>query len=308
MSPPGRPKGESLSAQREGSPESPPGRPKRECFERQREASPVTTAAQLLAASALPRAEARLLLAAALGTTIERLIAWPGQQVDADAAARFASLAARCGDGEPVAYLLGEKEFFGRRFEVTPAVLVPRPETELLVEAALARLGAKAAPQVLDLGTGSGCIAITLALECPAAVVLAVDRSAEALAGARRNAIELGAMVEFALGDWYGGMARRFDVIVANPPYVADADPHLQALRHEPRRALASGADGLDDLRRVIAAAPAHLLAGGCLGVEHGADQGAAVRDLFVRAGFAAIATLRDLAGLERVCFGTVAV
>jgi release factor glutamine methyltransferase len=291
----------------------------------------VTSAAELIAGSSLPRTEARLLLAAALGTTIERLIAHPEQRVDAATAARYDALAARRADGEPIAYLLGEKEFYGRRFEVTAAVLVPRPETELLVEVALARLRTLPSPRLLDLGTGSGCIAITLALECAGARVFAVERSAEALAVARRNASLLGARVEFARGDWAAwgnavprrdsstptggrlvegqpcerpGFGGRFDLIVANPPYVADADPHLRALRHEPRQALAAGADGLDDLRRIIAAAPAHLAGGGWLALEHGHEQGAAVRGLFARAGFSDIETFRDLAALERVCVG----
>lgn len=264
----------------------------------------MTTAAELLAASALPRAEARLLLAAATGSTVEGLVARPEQFVDAAAAGRFGVLADRRLRGEPIAYLLGAKEFYGRRFEVSAAVLVPRPETELLVELALARLRPLPAPRLLDLGTGSGCIAVTLALECPAARVHAIDRSAEATAVARRNASLLGARVEFAVGDWLAGVDGRFDLIVANPPYVAADDPHLAALAHEPRQALAAGADGLDDLRRIVAGAPEHLVAGGWLVVEHGCDQGAAVRDLFARAGFTAIETVRDLAGLERACAG----
>ncbi len=263
-------------------------------------------AAQLLAASALPRLEARLLLAAALGTTVERLLARPELGVGAEASARFAALADRRANGEPVAYLLGEKEFYGLRFEVTAAVLVPRPETELLVEVALAGLRPSPAPRVLDLGTGSGCVAIAVALHCPAARVLAVDRCPDALAVARRNARQLGARVDFALADWMEGIDSRFDLIVANPPYVAEDDPHLRDLRHEPRSALAAGADGLDALRRIVAAAPARLGPGGRLAVEHGHDQGAAVRALFAAAGFTDVGTVRDLAGLERVCAGTV--
>ena len=265
----------------------------------------MTSAARLLDASPLPRLEARLLLAAALGVTVERLVARPELSVDADAAARFAALAVRRARGEPIAYLLGEKEFYGLRFEVTAAVLVPRPETELLVEVALASLRLAPAPRVLDLGTGSGCVAITLALHCRAARVLAVDRCPEALAVARRNARQLDASVEFALGDWMDGIDGRFDLIVANPPYVADGDPHLRDLRHEPRQALAAGADGLEALRRIVAAAPAHLAPGGRLAVEHGHDQGPAVRDLFAAAAFTGVETVRDLAGLERVCTGS---
>jgi release factor glutamine methyltransferase len=260
--------------------------------------------ARLLAESALSRVEARLLLAAALGAPIESLVARPEQAVGAEAAARFAALAARRARGEPIAYLLGEKEFFGRHFTVGPAVLVPRPETELLVEIALARLRPLASPRVLDLGTGSGCIAATLALERPGAAVVAVDRSAEAIEVARGNAQRLGATVEFLLGDWYAPVRGQFDLIAANPPYVARADPHLVALAHEPRHALVAGADGLDDLRAIVAGAPSHLRPGGWLAVEHGHDQAAHVRQLFEQAGLAGIESRCDLSGIERVCVG----
>lgn len=266
----------------------------------------MSSVAELLAGCALPRAEARLLLAAALGAPVESLVARPERPVDGAAAARFALLAARRAGGEPVAYLLGDREFYGRRFAVSPAVLVPRPETELLVELALARLRARPASRVLDLGTGSGCIAVTLALEYPQAEVVAVDRSADALEVARSNAQRLGARVEFALGDWYAAVGGGFDLVVANPPYVAAADAHLADLRHEPRHALAAGDDGLADLRRIVAAAPAYLNGGGWLAVEHGHDQGAAVRALFAQAGFAGVETHRDLAGIERVCAGAL--
>jgi release factor glutamine methyltransferase len=264
----------------------------------------VTSAATLLADSGLARTEARLLLAAALGAPIETLVARPEQAVDGNTAPRFAALCARRARGEPIAYLLGEKEFYGRSFTVSPSVLVPRPETELLVQLVLQRLQDLRAPRVLDLGTGSGCIAITLALECPAATVLAVDRSAGALEIARINAERLGARVAFLQGDWYDSIDGRFDLIVANPPYVADADPHLHDLQHEPQQALVAGRDGLDDLRRIIFGAPAHLKPGRWLAVEHGHDQGARVRQLFASAGFDAIETHRDLAGVERVCSG----
>jgi len=267
----------------------------------------VTTVAQVLAAAPLPRSEARLLLAAALGVPVEALIARPERIVEDGAAARFAHLAARRAQGAPVAYLLGEKEFHGRRFVVSPAVLVPRPETELLVELALSRLRVRRTARVLDLGTGSGCVAITLALECPAATVLAVDRSADALAVARSNAQRHGARVGFLLGDWYASVSGPFDAIVANPPYVSAADPHLIELRHEPQSALVAGPDGLADLRRIVAGAPAHLGAGGWLAVEHGHDQGDSVRRLFAQAGFIDVETHRDLAGIERVCAGTLA-
>lgn len=260
----------------------------------------------LLAGSTLPRPEARLLLAAVLGVPVEALVAHPERIVDDRASAGFAALARRRAQGEPIAYLLGAREFYGRRFAVSPAVLVPRPETELLVELALSQLAGLTAPRVLDLGTGSGCIAITLALECPSATVLAVDRSAEALAIAGDNARRLGASVGFVLGDWYDSVAGRFDLIVANPPYVAIADPHLAELRHEPQPALVAGADGLADLRRIVAGAAAFLRPGGWLAVEHGHDQGFAVRELFSRTGFAAVRTHRDLAGNDRVCSGAL--
>lgn len=265
----------------------------------------MTSVDALLARSALPRAEARRLLASVLGLPVEVLIARPERHVEEAAAARFADLVARRSRGEPVAYLLGEKEFYGRSFAVSPAVLVPRPETELLVELALTRLRQLSEPRVLDLGAGSGCIAITLALECPAASLLAVERSADALGVARTNAQRLGARVEFVPGDWYQNVDGGFDAIVANPPYVAAADPHLQALQQEPQHALVAGEDGLADLRRIIAGAPAHLRPGGWLAVEHGHDQAPSVRRLFALAGFVAIETHRDLAGVERVCAGT---
>lgn len=266
----------------------------------------MTSAATLLAGSELSRSEARLLLAEALGLPIEALIAHPQRTVEDASARRFADLCARRVQGEPIAYLIGEKEFYGRSFTVSPAVLVPRPETELLVQVALQRLRAESAQRVLDLGTGSGCIAITLALECPAATVVAIDRSAAALAVASANARRLGARVEFLPGDWYEDLVGRFDLIVANPPYVAAADPHLAELRHEPQHALVAGADGMADLRRIVAGAPARLTSGGSLAVEHGHDQGASVHQLFARAGFVDIETHRDLAGIERVCVGTV--
>jgi release factor glutamine methyltransferase len=265
------------------------------------------SAAALLSTSKLPRPESRLLLAAVLGIPVEALIAHPELQIAAEAASRFAGLAARRLHGEPVAYLLGEKEFHGRRFAVAPAVLIPRPETELLVEVALARLRGRPAPRLLDLGTGCGCVAITLALERPDASVLAVDRFEEALRLARDNARRLAAGVEFQRSDWYAAVDGDFDAIVANPPYVAAGDPHLQALRHEPQRALVAGADGLDDLRRIVAGAPPHLRPGGWLAVEHGYEQGSAVRALFAAAGFVEVETRRDLAGVERVCIGSIA-
>ena len=265
----------------------------------------MTSVAALLAGCGLSRLESRLLLAHVLGTPTETLIAHPELAVDDAAAARFGDLAARRAQGEPIAYLLGEKEFYGRPFRVSPAVLIPRPETELLAQLALDRLRELRAPRVLDLGTGSGCLAVTLALECPTVTVTAADRSVEALAVARANAERLGARVECVRSDWFEGIEGVFDAIVANPPYVATGDCHLPALRHEPRSALVAGADGLDELRRIVAGAPAHLSPGGWLAVEHGYDQGPAVRELFLRAGFNDAQTHRDFAGVERACSGT---
>jgi release factor glutamine methyltransferase len=206
--------------------------------------------------------------------------------------------------GEPLAYLVGEAEFRGRVFEVSPAVLIPRPETEVLIDLALARLHGLPAPRVLDLGTGSGIVAISLALECPAAAIVAVDVSPAAISVARANAARLGAPVDFRKGDWFAPVAgERFDLIVANPPYVAAGDPHLtrDGLPFEPQLALTDGADGLACIRRIVAGAPDHLQAGGWLLFEHGHDQGAAGRNLLTAAGFKAPSTLPDLAGSDRV-------
>jgi release factor glutamine methyltransferase len=252
--------------------------------------------------------EARALLASALARDAAWLIAHADQPLDAAAAARYAELIRRRAAGEPVAYLTGEREFYGLPFRVTPAVLIPRPETELLVELALARLAPGSRARVLDLGTGSGCVALSIARARPAVRVLAVDCSSDALAVAAANARALGAAnVELRRGDWFEGLAgERFELIVANPPYVADGDPHLACgdLRHEPRAALAAGADGLAAIRAIVAAAPGHLAAGGALYIEHGHDQGARCRALLAGAGFAAVGTHCDLAGLDRVSGG----
>ena len=264
----------------------------------------------LIADCALPRLDARALAEHASGRPRTWLIAHGDAPAPDDAALAFERLAARRRAGEPLAYLIGWREFHGRRFDVGPAVLVPRPETEGLVDATLARLAGAAAPRVLDLGTGSGAIAVTLALERTDAVVLATDASAEALAVARANASRLGApRIGFAQGDWWAALPvdiPPFDAIVSNPPYIAEADPHLAdpALRHEPPTALASGPDGLDAIDTIVAGAPARLVPGGWLLLEHGRDQGPAVRERLARAGFEAVATLPDLQGLDRVSLG----
>lgn len=267
-----------------------------------------TVAAALAAARAkLPASEARLLLGHVMGRPTAWLISHDDEVLDEDALLSFASLVARRGSGEPVAYLVGHREFFGREFSVTPAVLIPRPETELLVEIALAKVGAGETARILDLGTGSGCIAITLALELPQAQVTAVDASVAALSVARGNAERLSASLRLLQSDWFDQLAgEKFDLIVANPPYVAAADPHLAAgdLPHEPVAALASGADGLDAIRRIVADAPAHLAPGGQLWLEHGHDHAQAVHELLAVAGLEEIEQYRDLAAIVRVSGG----
>lgn len=257
----------------------------------------------------LPAGEARLLLAHVIRQPVVWLLTHDAQELPAEARKAFQTLAARRAAGEPIAYLLGRREFYGRDFIISPAVLIPRPETELLVEISLEKVGAGATATILDLGTGSGCIALTLALERPQARVTAVDASPAALAVAQENAQRLGARVRILRSDWFMALAgERFDVIVGNPPYIAAADPHLGQgdLRHEPRSALASGDDGLEALAHIIATAPAHLNAGGSLWLEHGYDQAAAVRALLAAAGFTAIEQHCDLAGIVRVSGGTL--
>ena len=217
--------------------------------------------------------------------------------------ARFIALCQRRAAGEPVAYLRGMKEFYGLQLQVDARVLDPRPDTETLVDWALELLAPLAAPRVLDLGTGSGAIALALQHQRPDAQVSAVDASADALAVAQANATRLGLAVQFARGDWLRGVVGQFDAIVSNPPYIAAADPHLAALRHEPLQALASGADGLDDIRTIAAQAPVHLLPGGWLLLEHGWDQADAVQTLLRAAGLVEVQSRKDLAGIVR-CSG----
>ena len=255
----------------------------------------------------IPASEARLLLGSLLGCATAQIAAYPERGLTASVAACFADFLERRAAGEPVAYLLGQREFFGRDFQVTSAVLIPRPETELIVELVLGRVVEGAAPKLLDLGTGSGALAVTLALELPLARVMAVDVSAAALEVAARNAATLGARVRFIESDWLSAVEETdFDFIISNPPYIAAGDPHLAEgdVRFEPPGALASGPSGLDDLARITATAPAFLVPGGWLMMEHGYDQAAAVRALLTAAGFEAVASATDLAGIERVSFG----
>ena len=261
---------------------------------------------ELVPASPTADLDAQLLLAHVLGIDRARLAADPARPLDAAQVDTLVALARRRLGGEPIAYLTGKREFWSLDLEVTPDVLVPRPETELVVELALAELSAMQSPAVLDLGTGSGAIALAIASERQDAAVTAVDASAAALALARRNAARLGiGNVRFLTGSWYEAVGgAHFDVIVSNPPYVAIGDPALAALLHEPRAALVAGVDGLDALRAICAGAPARLVAGGVLIVEHGATQGAAVRALMAQSGLTGATTHRDLAGHERATRG----
>ena len=262
------------------------------------------------ARQSIPLSEARLLL----GTLLEKNLAWLEAHRDDELpeaiVPRFVDWVTRRAAGEPVAYLLGSREFYGRDFAVSPAVLIPRHETELLMELALAKLSTlakDASPSLLDLGTGSGCIAITLALEAPYAQVTAVDASPQALVVAQQNAATLDARVEFREGSWFEPLSgSRFDLIVSNPPYIKANDPHLAQgdVRFEPPSALASGPDGLADIRAIIATAPSYLKSGGWLLFEHGYDQAEAMVAVMEQGGFSAIEQHRDLAGIVRVTLG----
>ncbi|SEL09822.1 [protein release factor]-glutamine N5-methyltransferase [Variovorax sp. YR750] len=269
------------------------------------------TVAQALAASialGVDRLDAQLLLLHALGRAPHDRAWLLAHDTDAMPDAAWSALAAQLSRrraGEPVAYLLGEKEFHGLNLQVDARVLVPRPDTETLVEWALQCLEGQTAPRVLDLGTGSGAIALALQHARPDAQVDAVDASADALAVAQANARKLGLPVRFAQADWLDGAASGYTVIASNPPYIAAGDPHLPALRHEPSSALVSGADGLDDIRRIVQDAPAHLAEGGWLLLEHGHDQAAAVRELLAARGFAEVQSRDDLAGIQR-CSGGI--
>jgi release factor glutamine methyltransferase len=264
----------------------------------------IVSAALEEARASIPLREARLLLRHVLGVSLATLEAHPDRKVSPDEAAVFRALTARRAEGCPVAYLTGHREFYGLDFHVTPDVLIPREETELLVDIARE---AKAA-RILDLGTGSGCLAIAVAKAQPRAQVAAVDVSAAALSVARANAAHHGVTVRFLQGDWFAPLGdERFDLILANPPYVAEGDAHLAQgdVRFEPRAALAAGPDGLDDIRRIVAGAPAHMAPGGRLWFEHGYDEAQAAAALLAAAGFVAVEQRADLAGILRVTGGT---
>jgi release factor glutamine methyltransferase len=265
------------------------------------------TIAELLRTPGLAALDARVLLRAALSMSDAQLAAHSGRVPDAAQRARFLEWVERRRAGEPVAYLVGTREFYSLPFKVTPAVLIPRPETELLVEAALEQIPRDAPCGVLDLGTGSGCVAIAIAKERPLARVTATDVSSAALALARENAAAHRVSIELVESDWFAALERRrYELIVSNPPYVADGDPHLEEgdVRFEPRTALAAGANGLDAIEAIVERAGAHLAPGGMLWLEHGYRQGACARVLLAAHGFAQVATRRDLAGHERVSGG----
>ncbi|ARD11099.1 MULTISPECIES: peptide chain release factor N(5)-glutamine methyltransferase [Pseudomonas] len=273
----------------------------------------MTIIASLLRSAELPdsptaRLDIELLLAAALGKPRSFLHTWPERIVSTEAALAFAGYLQRRRTGEPVAYILGQQGFWKLDLEVAPHTLIPRPETEMLVEAALELAPAFAPAKVLDLGTGTGAIALALANERQQWKVTAVDRVPEAVALAERNRQRLQLDNAHVLNShWFSALeGRQFDLIISNPPYIADADPHLSAgdVRFEPSSALTAGSDGLDDLRTIIADAPVHLSADGWLLLEHGYDQGPAVRELLIRHGFERIQTRRDLGEHERITFG----
>jgi len=253
------------------------------------------------------RLEARTLASHAWGVDTVWLLAHDTDALAESQLEAFLALLKRRLGGEPVAYILGQREFYGRPFRVTPATLIPRPETEHLVEAALTR--GPAGARVLDIGTGSGCIAVTLKLERPDWQVTAVDLSPDALAVARGNAARLGADVEFRQSDLFSALAgQTYDLIVSNPPYVAEADPHMDRgdVRFEPRTALTSGRDGLDAIREIVSQASSHLSEGGWLLFEHGWEQGEAASQLLAESGFVELFLERDLAGLARVSGGWI--
>jgi release factor glutamine methyltransferase len=256
-----------------------------------------------------PRLDSEALLAQVLGCTRAWLYAWPEHRLEAEQSAAFDALVAERARGVPVAHLVGSREFWSLALRVTPDTLIPRPDTEMLVEWALELVPRHGRTRLLDLGTGTGAIALALASEREHAEVTATDRSSAALAVAADNARRLGLpQVRFVGADWLEPFAAdaRFDLIVGNPPYVALGDPHLDRgdVAHEPRSALAAGPDGLDDLQRILDSVGNHLAPGGWLLLEHGPDQGAAARALFATAGLTAVETRRDLGARERVTGG----
>lgn len=270
-----------------------------------------------LAGGESPRADADVLLCHLLGCRRSYLMTWPERTLDAAQQARLQDWLSRRLNGEPIAHLIGEREFWSLPLKVSPATLIPRPDTEVLVEQALARLPPRpASPDqascaLLDLGTGTGAIALALKSERPDADVWAVDRMPEAAALARANSAALGLPITVRDGSWFEPLsgAPRFGMIVSNPPYIDGADPHLAEgdVRFEPRSALVADEQGLADIRLIVASAPAHLLPGGWLLLEHGWQQGEAVRQLLLQHGYSQVETVRDYGDNERVTLGRLA-
>lgn len=257
-------------------------------------------------AGGLPRLDAQLLLGHVLRQPRAWLVAHDDDSLTPLQAHAWQGVLARRVAGEPLAYIVGKHGFYGLVLDVSPAVLVPRPETELLVDWALECLPTSPSPAAIDLGTGSGAVALALKHSAPGAEVTATDASAAALTVAQGNADRLGLALKFALGSWWRAVpGRNFGLALSNPPYIAGADPHLAALQHEPRMALTPEGDGLDALRDIVHAAPLHLLPGAWLLLEHGYDQGPAVRTLLSQRGFSRAQTRPDLAGIPR-CTGAV--
>ncbi len=254
----------------------------------------------------LPRLEAQILFLHAMGRSLHDrawLLAHDTDEVPQEQAGAFDELAQRRLQHEPVAYIVGQKEFFGLTLAIDKRVLDPRADTEILVEWALACGQGQESTSYLDLGTGSGAIALALKSQRPQADVLAIDASSDALSLAAFNAHTLALNVKFLQSNWYSEVQGTFNVVVSNPPYIEEQDPHLALLTHEPLQALASGADGLQDIRKIVENAPKHLETGGWLLIEHGWHQAAAVRSLLEQAGFEQVQSKLDLAGIER-CSG----
>lgn len=268
----------------------------------------MSTLRSLLQNSALPPLEFQMLWQQVLDVPRVWLIAHNTEPLSDTHVRQFQQLEARRLAGEPMAYILGHREFMGHDFTVTPAVLIPRPETELLVEAALDFLQGRASARVLDLGTGSGAVAVSIAAACPWATVVGTDISAEAIAIASQNARDLGVHVGLLIGSWYDALAghKGFDLILSNPPYIAADDLHLTSgdLRHEPPSALTDHADGLSALAHIIRGASPWLMPGGALFLEHGWDQARSVRELLQQSRFQRVLSLTDLAGIQRVSGG----